>query len=222
MPNPPFLVDTWARSQDSWDNSSQAFHQVHLLRAQEKAVRGHRPSAVADLAPAEAEAKEDEGSDWGQEAHDLGHESLGTRQLPLELEEAEAGGTEGCSPQGEACVVSNPPSCSGLGRVYRGRQGLGQDALALCEVQLKARVVRAFLNAWEGLCGLVGRRKRGRRCRLRGSQRATAGFLESSQEETLALRRTWGQVWSRQHTAQTGRLGFGKRSQLSTGTPGQQ
>ena len=37
---------------------------------------GHRAGMVADLAPADAKTEEGEGSGWGLEADELGHESL--------------------------------------------------------------------------------------------------------------------------------------------------
>ena len=72
MPKPPFLMHTWAQSQDSWVLASwmispRHFHQggLHPLRTEVDAVWRHRASVAANLAPAEADAKEDEvAGDW--------------------------------------------------------------------------------------------------------------------------------------------------------------
>ena len=49
---------------------------------------------VADLTPAKAKAKDDEGGGWGLEADELGHESLGAVQCFLKIAEAEVRGRE--------------------------------------------------------------------------------------------------------------------------------
>ena len=62
---------------------------LHLVGAEEEAVRGHRAGVTADLAPAEARAKKDEGGGQRLEAGKLGHESLSAVQLFLEFAKAE-------------------------------------------------------------------------------------------------------------------------------------
>ena len=73
----------------------------------EEVVREHRASVIADLAPAEAKAKEDEGGGWTLEADELGHESLGTVELLLEFLEAEVRRAENSTQESEACVLSD-------------------------------------------------------------------------------------------------------------------
>ena len=82
MPKLPFLVDGCAREQASWVMASwmtspRRFFEggLRFLGAEEEAV-GHRAGMVADLAPADAKTEEGEGSGWGLEADELGHESL--------------------------------------------------------------------------------------------------------------------------------------------------
>ena len=69
----------------------------HLFRADEKPVGRHRAGEVGDLAPAEAEADENEGGGPGLEADELGREAQGWR-------------SESGSQQGEALGVADGPT----------------------------------------------------------------------------------------------------------------
>ena len=84
---------------------------LHLLCAEEEALRRHRASMVTDLAPAEAEAKEDEGGGRGLVADELGQKSLGsTPSFSASLRRQKSGRTESSAQNSEALVVSNLPS----------------------------------------------------------------------------------------------------------------
>ena len=68
------------------ENASEATHEgsLHLFCAEWEAVGRYRSIVVADLAPAEAEAKVDMGGGWGLEAGELGHEMIRSAQfIPL-------------------------------------------------------------------------------------------------------------------------------------------
>ena len=110
----------------------------------------------ADLAPAEAEAKEDEGG--GREANEQGHETLGAGQLLLKFAEAEIRETEGGVQKREACVVSNLPSCLGLKRGgcpgSRGLAGMYFEVFSwrpLSSSPFMKLVRKACVASWEPL-----------------------------------------------------------------------
>ena len=60
---------------------------------------------VTDLAPDEAEAKEDEGGDRRLETDELGHESFGAVQFLLEFAGAEVWGPKAAPRRGKFCRV---------------------------------------------------------------------------------------------------------------------
>ena len=64
-----------------------------------EAIHAHRAGRVPDLTPAEEETKKDEGGGRGPEADELGHESLGTVQLLLQVSEEEVRKAESGNPR---------------------------------------------------------------------------------------------------------------------------
>ena len=59
------------------------------------------------LAPAKAEAEENEGGGWRRMSWDM---TVGSIQFCRQLAEAEVRGSEGGPQQGEACVVADGPA----------------------------------------------------------------------------------------------------------------
>ena len=97
-------------------------------------------SRVTDVAPAEAEAKEDEGGGWRRTSWVMSLSSASSISWSF----AEVRGTEGGAWKRKVIVVSNLPSCQ-AGECPR--QG----------IQSEASVVQSFWEACEeGLCGIVG------------------------------------------------------------------
>ena len=115
-----------------------------------------RPRVVADLAQADAKAKENEGGGLGLETDELSHEFLrGSSLCCTSLRRQKSGGGRRLRfavrsiSRVELSVSPGPPA-------GRGRQALRRDVLALVWVQLKAPVVQAFFEACEeGLRGFV-------------------------------------------------------------------
>ena len=110
-PKPPFLMEARARSQAEANLKGGR----HLLNTDEEATQTHRAGMVAHLAPAEAEAKKDEG---------------GRGRLELLLE-AEVPRAERGTQKSEAFVVSDLPSCRGFRRMSVLGEGFGWDVLTL-------------------------------------------------------------------------------------------
>ena len=127
------------------DDPSNVFHKgvLHPLCALEKADQTHRAHAIADLTPAEAAAKENEGSGRGLKTDELKNEFLRLGQI-FHLRRRRPAMRSVCGVE----TVHH----SGA---FSVRQGLRRDVLALGGVQLKAPVVQAFLeDCEEGMRGL--------------------------------------------------------------------
>ena len=100
----------------------QAQHEgcLYLFAQKWRLSGGILAGVAADLTPAEAKSKENDGGgrDW-RRTDELGHEFLRLVQLSQEHVEAEAWRTEGGSQQREAFVVADPPLRQGLSQGER-------------------------------------------------------------------------------------------------------